>query len=155
MDDMNTPTKIGLSVVEAGWLLQRPEARIRGMLRRGELSYVVAGRLIDPASVRACLTGAYARLILDVVLAGGFRVPRPERRWGAPAPLYPGVLGLALQTGFVVPEDEIEPRLDEAHTHPRACAVEGVGRFRDERTERSLIAEVPFINLELDSKLEK
>ena len=106
-------TKLGLSVVEAGWL-QRPEAQIRGMLRRGELSYVVAGRLIDPASVRACLTGAYARLILDVVLAGGFRVPRPERRWGAPAPLHPGVLGLAFQMGFVVPEDEIEPRLDEA-----------------------------------------
>ena len=99
-------TKLGLSVVEAGWLLQRPEARIRGMLRRGELSYVVAGRLIDPASVRAWLTDAYARLLLDVVLAGGFVVPRPERRWGAPAPLHPGVLGLALQIGFVVPEDE-------------------------------------------------
>lgn len=106
-------TKLGLSVCEAGWLLQKPEGQIRGMLRRGELRYVVAGRMIDPASVRARLTGAYARLLLDVVLAGRFVVPRPERRWAAPAPLYPGVLGLALQTGFVVPEDEIEPRLDE------------------------------------------
>ena len=109
----NFSMKIGLSVVEAGWLLQRPEGQIRGMLRRGELTYVVAGRRIDPAGVRARLTGAYARLLLDAVLAGGLEVPRPERRGAAPAPLYPGMLGLALQTGYLVPEDEIEPLMDE------------------------------------------
>ena len=129
-------TKLGLSVGEAGWLLQKREAQIRGMLRRGELSYVVAGRLIDPASVSACLTSAYARLLLDVVLAGGFVVPRPERRWGAPAPLHPGVLGYALQTGFVVPKDEIEPRLDELRgtVEPRLPGLAG----RSQGSERSV-----------------
>jgi hypothetical protein len=43
---------MGLSVVEAGWLLQKTETQVRGMLRRGELTYVVEGRKIDPASVR-------------------------------------------------------------------------------------------------------
>jgi hypothetical protein len=108
-----THTRIGLSVREAGWLLQKTESQIRGMLHRGELSYVVAGRKIDPASVRASLSGAYGHLLLDVVLAGGFEVPRPDHRWGRPAPLYPGTLGLAIQTGVVVPEDEIEPLMDE------------------------------------------
>ena len=142
-------TKLGLSVGEAGWLLQRPEARIRGMLRRGELSYVVAGRIVDPASVRACLTDAYARLLLDVVLAGGFVVPRPERRWGAPVPIHPGVLGLALQTGFVVPEDGIEPRLDEARTHRRAGAAWASRPLSGERTERSLTERLAFARREL------
>ena len=83
MGDVNISTKIGLSVVEAGWLLQRPEGQIRGMLRRGELAYVVAGRKIDPASVREHLDGAYARLLLDVVLGGEFEVPRPVCRGGS------------------------------------------------------------------------
>ncbi len=111
---MNTQsTRIGLSVVEAGWLLHRTEAQIRGMLRRGELVFVVEGRMIDPGSVRECLTGAYARLLLDLLLAREFEVPRPEYRYGSPAPLYPGPLGFLLTTGFLVPEDAIEPAIDE------------------------------------------
>ena len=110
---MNASTKIGLTVVEAGWLLQRPERQIRGMLRRGELRYVVAGRKIDPASVREQLDGAYARLLLDVVLGGGFKVPRPTCRGDEPAPLYPGIVGLAFQTGFTMPKDKIKSVMDE------------------------------------------
>ena len=106
-------SRIGLSVVEAGWLLQKTEAQIRGMLRRGELTYVVERRKIDPVSVREGLSGAYAQLLLDLVLAGEFAVWRPENRYGPPAPLYPGLLGLALQTGFVVSEDAIVPVVDE------------------------------------------
>ena len=110
---MYTSRRLGLSLCEAGWLLQRPEGQIRGMLRRGELTYVVEGRKIDPTSVRANLAAAYARLLLDLLLADGFEVPRPEHRWGPPAPHYPEVLRLALQMGFVVPEDEIEPLIEE------------------------------------------
>ena len=113
MGDMNTSTKIGLSVVEAGWLLQRPEGQIRGMLRRGELAYVVAGRKIDPASVREHLDGAYARLLLGVVLGGEFEVPRPAYRGGEPAPLYPGIVGLAFRSGFAMPVDEVRSVMDE------------------------------------------
>jgi len=117
---MGTSSKIGLSVVEAGWLLQRPESQIRGMLRRGELAYVINGRKIDPARVRPLLDGAYALLLLDVVLGGQFEVPRPDYRGGPPAPLYPGTLGLALQTGCFVLEEEICPAMDEL-TLGRSC----------------------------------
>jgi hypothetical protein len=112
---MNTfsNTKIGLSVFEAGWLLQKTEAQVRGMLRRGELSYAVAGRKIEPASVRMLLHCEYAELMQDVVLAGGIEAPRPERRHGGRAPLLPGVIQLALETGFVVHPDEIEWVMNE------------------------------------------
>lgn len=110
---MTNYPKVGLSVCEAGWLLQRTEGQVRGLLRRGELTYVVEGRKIDAESVRTRLSGAYARLLLDVVLGADFEVPRPEHRWGAPAPMCPGVLGLALQIGFVVPGDEIGSLFDE------------------------------------------
>src|SRR5437870_13190254 len=113
MGDVNISTKIGLSVVEAGWLLQRPEGQIRGMLRRGELAYVVAGRKIDPASVREHLDGAYARLLLDVVLGGEFEVPRPVCRGGEPAPLYPGIVGLAFQAGFAMSREKVKSVMDE------------------------------------------
>ena len=142
MGDMNTSTKIGLSVVEAGWLLQRPEGQIRGMLRRGGLAHVVAGRKIDPASVREHLKGAYAHLLLDVVLRGDVKVPRPEYRGGWPAPLYPDPIGLALQTGFYFPEDEIEPLMDELAD---SLGPELLGQpARNQRTQRSLNAEFPF-----------
>ena len=38
------------------------------------------------------------------------RAPNAE---GQHPHLYPGMLGLALQTGYLVPEDEIEPLMDE------------------------------------------
>lgn len=81
--------KLGLSVLEAGWLLQKTEAQVRGMLRRGELAYVVDRRKIDPASVRRRLHGAYPDHLLDCVLDGKFPVPVPEYRSGPPAPLDP------------------------------------------------------------------
>jgi hypothetical protein len=110
---MNTQTsKIGLSVREAGWFLQKTESQIRGMLRRGELEYVVEGRRIDPASVRPGLGGDYARLLLDLVLAGEFEVPKLERRYGPPAPLYPAVLEFVVTTGCFLHEDEIEHAMD-------------------------------------------
>jgi hypothetical protein len=110
--------KLGLSVLEAGWLLQKTDTQVRSMLRRGELAYVVEGRKIDPASVRRRLDGAYADVLLDCVLGGEFPVPRPEYRSGPPASLYPGTIGLALQLGIFIPEEEIKPLMDElAQTH--------------------------------------
>ncbi len=110
---MNISKKIGLSVVEAGWLLQKTESQIRGMLHRGELTYVVEGRKIDPTAVGASLAGAYACLLLDLLLAGEFEVPKPEYRYGPPAPLYPGLPGFVYMTGFLVPEQAIENSMDE------------------------------------------
>ena len=151
---MNTnSTKIGLSVVEAGWLLQGSEGQVRGMLRRGELAYVVDGRKLAPASVRERLQGAYARLLLDVVLGGDFKVPRPEYRSGPPAPLYPDTLGLALQTGVYVPEEEIEPLMDEL---AESLGPELLARPKapeDERADRSFTASFPFAFLEFLSKI--
>ena len=110
---MNTSKKIGLSVREAGWLLQKSEGQIRGMLRRGELTYVVERRRIDPVSVRPRLGGDFLRVLLDVVLAGEIEVPRPERRYGPPAPLFPGLLEFALTTGFLARDEEIEAVMNE------------------------------------------
>jgi hypothetical protein len=129
--------RMGLSVVEAGWLLQKTETQVRGMLRRGELTYVVEGRKIDPASVRRRLDGAYADLLLDCVLGGEFPVPRPEYRSGPPAPLYPGTIGLALQLGVLVPEEEIKPLMDEhAHTHGPAFLGWPTARETSEQSVR-------------------
>ena len=107
------------------------------MLRRGELAYVVAGRKIDPASVREHLDGAYARLLLDVVLGGEFEVPAARISRGQTRTSVPGMLGLAFQTGFAVPEDEIEPLMDELARIARPGAAGLADGFRGERTERS------------------
>lgn len=106
---MSTPNnaKLGLSVSEAGWLLQKTESQIRGMLRRGDLTYVVAGRRIDPASVRRLLEGDYALLVLDMVLTEDVTAPSPNHRYGSPAPLYPGVLEFAPATGFFAPGETL------------------------------------------------
>jgi hypothetical protein len=150
---MNASSKIGLSVVEAGWLLQRPEGQIRGMLRRGELAYSVEGRKIDPASVRARIGSAYASLLLNLALGGQFKVPLPEYRGGPPAPLYPDTLGLALQTGYYLPEDEICSVLDELAL---TLGPELIGCGDDhprQRTQRSLDADYPFAIAEFMAKI--
>ena len=91
---------------------RRPRVEIRGMLRRGELTYVVAGRKIDPVSVRRLLESDYARLVLDMLLSEDVTAPVPQQRYAAPAPLYPGVLEFAPATGFLAPQDEVEPERD-------------------------------------------
>lgn len=146
-------TKIGLSVVEAGWLLQRPEGQVRGMLRRGELAYVIAGRKTDPASVREHLDGAYARLLLDVVLGGEFEVPRPEYRGGPPADLYPDTLGLAFQSGYYIPEEEIEPLMDQLADSLGPDLFGRATASEHERTDCSLEAESTFPLLKFCSKI--
>jgi hypothetical protein len=105
-------TKLGLSVREAGWLLQKTESQIRGMLRRGELAYVVNARKNDPASVRRLLEGDYARLVLDMVLSGDVAAPPSDRRYAQPAPLYPGILEFVPATGFFDPEGHLKPAMD-------------------------------------------
>lgn len=84
---MNTTTKIGLSVVETGWLLQKSEAQVRSMLRRSELSYAVEGRLVSIVDVEARLETALAYVCLCWLRSGLIDVPRPQTRWGRPASL--------------------------------------------------------------------
>ena len=109
----NFTMKIGLSVVEAGWLLQRPEGQgVRGMpvAENSPLSLRAEGRPGERPSTSPARTPASFSTQCSQAHSSA---PCPERRWAAPAPLYPGMLGLALQTGYLVPEDEIEPLMDE------------------------------------------
>jgi hypothetical protein len=86
---MNEHTaKIGLSVLETGWLLQKTESQVRGMLRRGELRYVVDGRKVDPESVEELIESGLARMLMRRLLAGLLVAPPPQRRWGEPADLF-------------------------------------------------------------------
>jgi hypothetical protein len=80
--------KIGLSVLETGWLLQKTESQVRGMLRRGELRYVVEGRKVDPESVEGLIESGLARMLMRRLLAGPLVAPCPERRWGEPEDLF-------------------------------------------------------------------
>lgn len=85
---MNTTTKIGLSVVETGWLLQKSEAQVRSMLKRAELPYAVEGRLVSIADVEARLETALAFVCFRWLRSGLIDAPRPQTRWGRPASLY-------------------------------------------------------------------
>jgi hypothetical protein len=85
---MEPKGKIGLSVVEAGWLLQKSEAQVRRMLKRGELSYAVDGRLLVIEDVDRLLETALATVCLRWLRRGVIEVPRPEQRWGRPASLF-------------------------------------------------------------------
>ena len=57
------------------------------MLWRGELSYVVARRKIDPAGVADLIEGEFASKLLGWLRAGLLTAPRPQKRYGHPAPL--------------------------------------------------------------------
>jgi hypothetical protein len=83
--------KIGLSVLEVGWLLQKTELQVRGMLRRGELLYAIEGRKIDAKSVDAFLKGEFAKMLLRGLLAGLLKAPKPHKRYAPPAPLLDGL----------------------------------------------------------------
>jgi hypothetical protein len=76
------PDKIGLSTLEAGWLLQKTEGQVHGMLRRRELHCVVEGRLIDPDDVDSFIESEFDRMLMRRLLAGVLVAPRPEKRWG-------------------------------------------------------------------------
>jgi len=116
---MNNQTKIGLSVVETAWLLQKTEAQVRGMLRRGQLSYAVDGRLVAIDEVEALLPSGFAVASLRWLLSGLISAPRPLKRWGQPAPLFDALDALvlarpALVVNEVTGESEIVPALGPA-----------------------------------------
>ena len=66
--------RVGLSVVEAGWILQKTEGQVTGMLRREELAYAVAGRKIDAESVDELLESEFDRKLLKWLLLGFYLV---------------------------------------------------------------------------------
>jgi len=91
MSGMDDHVRIGLSIREVSWLLQRTEARGRGMLLRGELSYAVAGRRVDPVGVAALIEGPFAHRLMSALLAGRLVAPRAPTRAGQPAALLAGL----------------------------------------------------------------
>ena len=88
MTNTNRNEKLGLSVLEAGWLLQKTESQVRGMLRRGELAYAVEGHKVDFESVQNLLGSGFARACARWLRCGLIVAPPPERRWGKPVPLW-------------------------------------------------------------------
>lgn len=81
---MSTYTqKQGLSAWEAGWLLQKTEAQVRHMLRRGDLRFVARGK-VDPESVRDLLDDEFTQYLLDLVVDGSIIASRPLTRYGEP-----------------------------------------------------------------------
>jgi hypothetical protein len=99
---MNSSRRFGLTVVETGWLLQKTEAQVRGMLKRGELSYAVDRRLIDVRDVQKLLPSGDRLVHLSAAwLTHGLVVaPSPAARWGKPAPLSAGVDALLAAAAF-------------------------------------------------------
>ena len=75
-------------MLEAGWLLEKTESEIRGMLKRGELAYAVADRKVCPESVAGLLATGLQCMVLRSLLAGRVVAPKPERRYGPPASLW-------------------------------------------------------------------
>lgn len=105
---MITSTKIGLSVIETGWLLQKTEAQVRGMLKRAELSYAVDGRLVAVGDVEALLETALASVCFRRLCAGLLVAPRPEKRWGRPASLFAAFDAMMLAAPALVVDEQTE-----------------------------------------------
>ena len=108
--------KIGLSVREAGWLLQKTESQVRRLLRRGELWYAVSERKIDPESVDGLIESEFSRTMMRWLLAGLLVATKPESRYGRPAPLLDALQPLMLASPALVHDErtgrsEIVPRL--------------------------------------------
>jgi hypothetical protein len=116
---MSTSKRIGLSVLEAGWVLGKTESQVRHLLNKGVLLYVVPPRWIDPGSLRALLDADDFRPeALEALLSGALVAPRPERRNGAPRPIFPFLLPHLLEAATLVwhscgarPCDESCPQL--------------------------------------------
>jgi hypothetical protein len=91
--------------LEAGWLLEKTESTVRGMLKRGELEYAVAGKKLCPESVACLFSTGLQSVVLRALLAGRLVAPTPERRYGPPASLWDGFdqLYLAGPTSMVDP----------------------------------------------------
>lgn len=73
----------GLAAWQAGWLLQKTEAQVRHMLRRGDLRYAARGT-VDPESVRDLLDDEFTENLLDRVVDGSIIAPHPLARYGEP-----------------------------------------------------------------------
>jgi hypothetical protein len=88
-----------LTVRETAFLLQASEMVVRRMIDAGELRCVggwatADGRMRRRVSPKSVLEhfpsdGSHRlrRLTMGAILAGRFKVPPPESRWGPPAPL--------------------------------------------------------------------
>lgn len=83
--------KIGLSVVEVGWVLGKTESQIRRMLKKGVLRYAAGNRKIDPDVVWEQLPADESRELRSLALWALIRrqigVPMPGSRFGPPAPI--------------------------------------------------------------------
>lgn len=111
---MDDHTRIGLSIREVSWLLQRSEARVRGMLRRGELSYAVAGRRVDPVGVADLIEGPFVHRLMSALLAGRLVAPRALTRAGQPAALLVGLQPLLVgPTNIPFAKDAVSVHSDE------------------------------------------
>jgi hypothetical protein len=94
---MNASKRIGISALEARWLLGKTEAQVRHLLKRDVLMYA-APRWIDPANVIALFDDDNLRLeALEALLTCELVAPRPERRYAAPRPIFPYLLPLWLK----------------------------------------------------------
>jgi hypothetical protein len=99
-----TTTRIGVSVLEAGWVLGKTESQIRRLLRDGALTYLVAPRWITPESIRA-LFGDEDDLgteALGAILTGDIVAPRPSRRYGPAQPIFPHLLPHLLSNAVLI-----------------------------------------------------
>ena len=123
--------KIGLSVVEAGWLLQKSEAQVRGMLDRGELSYAVDRCLLEVEDVERLLETSLAAVCLRWLRLGRIDAPRPRQRWGRPASLFASFDDLLLAAQSLV-------RGDTAEHAPLVLPGAHEGGVAVDRTNRSL-----------------
>jgi hypothetical protein len=131
--ERNNHDRVGLSALEAGWLLEKTEGEVRGMLKRGELAYAVAGKKVCPESVAGLLTTGLQSVLLRSLLAGRVVAPRPERRYGPPAALWEAFDQLCL----FGPTLMVDPASGETRILP---AREQQGQ----RTGRSLIPVITF-----------
>jgi hypothetical protein len=91
--EMSTSKRIGVSVLEAGWVLGKTESQVRRLLKKGALHYVLVPRWIDPESVRALFDDDELQPeALEALLHGGLDAPRPVRRYAEPRPIFPYLL---------------------------------------------------------------
>jgi hypothetical protein len=99
---MTITERVGVSVLEAGWVLGKTESQVRSLLRSGVLVYAVPPRRIDPVSVEALFDDDVRHEALEALLSGELAVPPPARRYGRPQPIFPFLLPHLLRHATLV-----------------------------------------------------
>jgi hypothetical protein len=83
----DTQEKSGLSITEAGWLLQKRRSEILAMIQQGDLLPAAVAGEIDPESVRPLLAEELHHQVLDIVISGILTAPPLEWEDAQPGPL--------------------------------------------------------------------